>query len=73
MRSRLVTVMLAAALMVSGGTAAVFAGGNSGGGGNAGKAQYKPGCGPKKSNGVNPSGTHTGQPSKGPNRQDCPD
>src|SRR5438270_13507851 len=36
---------------------------NSSGHGNADDQQYgknKPGCGPKKSNGVNPSGTHTG-------------
>jgi hypothetical protein len=69
-RSRIVTLMLVLGLMVSGGTAGVLAGG--GGGGKGQDSQYKPGCGPKKSGGVNPSGTHTGQPPKSPNRGDCP-
>jgi hypothetical protein len=59
-RSRIVTLMLVLGLMVTGGTAGVIAA--AGGGGNAPKDQYKPGCGPKKSGGVNPSGTHTGNP-----------
>jgi hypothetical protein len=73
MRSKLTSVVLAVALMGTGGTAAVIAGGQGGGNGNAGKGQYKPGCGPKKSDGVNPSGTHTGPPGKGDtNRESCP-
>jgi hypothetical protein len=71
-RSRILAVGLALALMV-GGTGGVIAGGNGGGGGNSGNSQYKPGCGPKKSNGVNPSGTHTGPPGQGDtNRESCP-
>ena len=69
-RSRIVTMMLVLGLVVSGGTAGVLATGSSGG--SSGGTQYKPGCGPKKSDGVNPSGTHTGQPGKDPNRGDCP-
>ena len=43
--------------------------------GNASQVQYlsKPGCGPDKTDGTaGKSGTHTGQPPKDPNRQDCP-
>jgi hypothetical protein len=73
MRSKLTSVVLAVALMATGGTAAVIAGSNGGGNGNAGQGQYKPGCGPKKSDGVNPSGTHTGPPGRGDtNREHCP-
>ena len=72
LRSRGLAVFLTLALM-AGGTGGVIAGnGNGNGNGNAGGSQYKPGCGPKKSDGVNPSGTHTGQPGKDPNRGDCP-
>ena len=35
--------------------------------------KQKPGCGPKKTNGLNPSGQHTGQPPKDdPPRSHCP-
>ena len=73
MRRKLTSVALAIGALTTGGTAAVIAGGQSGGDGNAGKGEYKPGCGPKKSNGVNPSGTHTGPPGQGDtNRTHCP-
>jgi hypothetical protein len=70
-RTRSVVVAVSVLLM-AGGTGAVLAAGGGLGHGNAANSQYKPGCGPKKTNGVNPSGTHTGQPPKAPNREDCP-
>jgi hypothetical protein len=73
MRSKLISVGLAIGALTTGGTAAVIAGGQGGGDGNGGKGEYKPGCGPKKSDGVNPSGTHTGPPGHGDtNRTHCP-
>ena len=71
LRSRTITALLSVALM-AGGTGGVLAakGGNSGSHSSAGNSVYKPGCGPKKSNGVNPSGTHTGPKGKG--RGACP-
>jgi hypothetical protein len=71
LRSRTTAVFLSLALMV-GGTGGVMAakGGNGKSQGSAGNSQYKPGCGPKKTNGVNPSGTHTGPKKKG--RAACP-
>ena len=71
LRSRTIAAFLTVALMAAG-TGGVLAGGGNGNGGSAADSQYKPGCGPKKSDGVNPSGTHTGQPGKDPNRGDCP-
>ena len=70
LRSRTLAAFLSLALM-AGGTGGVIAakGGNSKGK-SAGNSQYKPGCGPKKSGGVNPSGTHTGPKKKG--RSACP-
>ena len=71
MRSRPIYVGLAVALMAAGNGTVIAAGGGSGG--SAANAQYKPGCGPKKTNGVNPSGTHTGPPGQGDtNRESCP-
>jgi hypothetical protein len=70
LRSRGLAAFLAVALM-AGGTGGVIAGnGNGSSNGSSGNSQYKPGCGPKKSNGVNPSGTHTGPKKKG--RSACP-
>jgi hypothetical protein len=74
-KSRIVTLALVLGLMTAGTTAGVLAGGTDdllGVANNAANDQYKPGCGPKKDDGVNPSGTHTGQPGKDPNRGDCP-
>jgi len=73
LKSRGIAVVLTLGLMAAG-TGGVIAGGGHGGhNGNASKSQYKPGCGPKKSNGVNPSGTHTGPPGHGDtNRESCP-
>ena len=70
LRSRGLAAFLAVALM-AGGTGGVIAGkGNGKSNGSSGNSQYKPGCGPKKSNGVNPSGSHTGPKKKG--RSACP-
>lgn len=62
MRSRVIAVLVGVGL-VAGGTGGVLAAGGPGtGGNNASNSQYKPGCGPKQTGGVNPSGTHTGPP-----------
>ena len=73
LRSRTMAALLTVALMAAG-TGGVIAGnGNGNGNGSAGNSQYKPGCGPKKTDGVNPSGTHTGPPGQGDtNRESCP-
>jgi hypothetical protein len=72
LKSRLITGLLALALM-AGGTGGVIAATNNGNTGSAANSQYKPGCGPKKTDGVNPSGTHTGPPGQGDtNRESCP-
>jgi hypothetical protein len=73
MKSRSLAAVLTVALMAAG-TGGVIAGnGNGNGNGNASNSQYKPGCGPKKTDGVNPSGTHTGPPGQGDtNRESCP-
>ena len=70
-KSRSIAALLTVALMAAG-TGGVLAGGGGGGNGNSANSQYKPGCGPKKTNGVNPSGTHTGPPGHGPGRSHCP-
>jgi hypothetical protein len=72
-RSRTLAVGLALALMVGGTGGVIAGGGNGGGNGNSSNGQYKPGCGPKKTGGVNPSGTHTGPPGQGDTaRESCP-
>ena len=73
LKSRSIATLLTLALM-AGGTGGVIAATNSGGtNGSASNSQYKPGCGPKKTDGVNPSGTHTGPPGHGDtNRESCP-
>jgi hypothetical protein len=71
-RSRSIAALMTVALMAAG-TGGVIAGGGNGNSGNASNSQYKPGCGPKKTDGVNPSGTHTGPPGKGDTaRESCP-
>jgi hypothetical protein len=71
-RSRSIAALLTCALMAAG-TGGVIAGGGNGNSGNASNSQYKPGCGPKKTDGVNPSGTHTGPPGHGDTaRESCP-
>jgi hypothetical protein len=71
-KSRGIAAFLTLALMAAG-TGGVIANGGGGGNGNASNSQYKPGCGPKKTDGVNPSGTHTGPPGQGDtNRESCP-
>jgi len=72
-KSRSIATLLTVALMAAGTGGVIAGGGHGGGNGNASKSQYKPGCGPKKTNGVNPSGTHTGPPGHGDtNRESCP-
>ena len=73
LKSRGIAAVLTLALMAAG-TGGVLAGvGNGTSGGSSANTQYKPGCGPKKTNGVNPSGTHTGPPGQGDtNRESCP-
>ena len=73
LKSRSVAALLTVALMAAG-TGGVIAGGTTGSSnGSASNSQYKPGCGPKKTDGVNPSGTHTGPPGQGDtNRESCP-
>jgi hypothetical protein len=70
LRSRTLAAFLTVALMAGGTGGVIAAGGNGNGNGSSGSGQYKPGCGPKKSGGVNPSGTHTGTKKKG--RAACP-
>jgi hypothetical protein len=72
-RSRSIAALLTVALMAAGTGGVIAGGGNGNGNGNASNSQYKPGCGPKKTDGVNPSGTHTGPPGKGDTaRESCP-
>ena len=70
-KSRGIAALLTMALMAAGTGGVIAAGGSGGSGGSASNSQYKPGCGPKKTNGVNPSGTHTGPPGD-TNRESCP-
>jgi uncharacterized membrane protein len=73
LKSRSVAALLTVALMAAGTGGVIAGGGNGNGGGSASNSQYKPGCGPKKTDGVNPSGTHTGPPGQGDtNRESCP-
>jgi uncharacterized membrane protein len=73
LKSRSVAALLTVALMAAGTGGVIAGGGNGNGNGSASNSQYKPGCGPKKTNGVNPSGTHTGPPGHGDtNRESCP-
>jgi uncharacterized membrane protein len=73
LKSRSVAALLTVALMAAGTGGVIAGGGNGNSGGSASNSQYKPGCGPKKTDGVNPSGTHTGPPGKGDtNRESCP-
>lgn len=62
-RSRLLVAACTLGLMAAG-TGGVIAGNGNGNanGKSAAKSEYKPGYGPCKNNGVNPSGTHTGPP-----------
>ena len=72
LKSRGIAALLAVALMAAG-TGGVLAASSPGpSGGSSSDSQYKPGCGPKKTDGVNPSGTHTGPPGNGPGRTNCP-
>jgi hypothetical protein len=65
-KSRLTVALLALGLMTAG-TGGVIAatGGTPGSNNGAARSQYKPGVGPCKTDGVNPSGTHTGAPGNG--------
>jgi hypothetical protein len=73
LKSRTIAALLTVALMAAGTGGVIAGGGNGNDNGNASNSQYKPGCGPKKTDGVNPSGTHTGPPGQGDtNRESCP-
>ena len=73
LKSRSVAALLTVALMAAGTGGVIAGGGNGNGNGSASNSQYKPGCGPKKTDGVNPSGTHTGPPGHGDTaRESCP-
>ena len=73
LKSRGIAAVLTLALMAAGTGGVLAGGGNGKSGGSSSQSQYKPGCGPKKTNGVNPSGTHTGPPGHGDtNRESCP-
>ena len=70
-KSRSIATLLTLALMAAGTGGVIAASG--GPPPSASTSQYKPGCGPKKTDGVNPSGTHTGPPGHGDtNRESCP-
>ena len=72
-KSRGIAALLTLALMAGGTGGVIAATGGGGSNGSASNSQYKPGCGPKKTDGVNPSGTHTGPPGQGDtNRESCP-
>jgi len=72
-KSRSIATLLTLALMAAGTGGVIAASSGGGTSGSASTSQYKPGCGPKKTNGVNPSGTHTGPPGQGDtNRESCP-
>ena len=71
-KSRSIATLLTLALMAAG-TGGVIAASSGGPTPSAQNSQYKPGCGPKKTDGVNPSGTHTGPPGQGDTaRESCP-
>jgi hypothetical protein len=73
LKSKTLAIGLSLALMVGGTGGVIAGGGNGNGNGPAPKSEYKPGCGPKKTDGVNPSGTHTGPPGQGDTaRESCP-
>jgi len=73
LKSRGIAVVLTLGLMAAGTGGVIAASNTGGGGGSSANTQYKPGCGPKKTDGVNPSGTHTGPPGHGDtNRESCP-
>ncbi len=71
LKSRMVVALVALGLM-AGGTGGVLAATKSPSTGGASSSQYKPGVGPCKSDGVNPSGTHTGAPGNGQNCDNKP-
>ena len=72
-KSRSIATLLTLALMAAGTGGVIAASSGPPTSGNASNSQYKPGCGPKQTNGVNPSGTHTGPPGKGDTaRESCP-
>ncbi|MEA2310021.1 MAG: hypothetical protein QOI65_2307 [Thermoleophilaceae bacterium] len=73
LKSRGIAAFLTLALMAAGTGGVIASGGSGTTNGSASNSQYKPGCGPKKTDGVNPSGTHTGPPGQGDtNRESCP-
>ena len=72
---RPLVIVLATLAFAGGGASLVLASGGGSGSYGEGAAhhQYKPGCGPDKTDGVaGNSGRHQGQPPKDQNRGDCP-
>jgi hypothetical protein len=59
---RILIALTTLGLLVIGTGGVVAAGGGSSNGQSAAKSEYKPGLGPCKDGGQNPSGTHTGPP-----------
>ena len=72
LRTRLTIALLSLGLMAGGTGGVIAASGGGGGGGGAASSQYKPGIGPCKSDGVTPSGQHTGAPGNGQNCETKP-
>lgn len=62
MFSRIWIAALTLGLMALGTAGVIAQDGGSSGNQSAAKSEYKPGLGPCKNNGTNPSGTHTGPP-----------
>jgi hypothetical protein len=60
--SRILIALSTLALLAIGTVGVVAAGGGSSNGQSAAASEYKPGLGPCKDGGTNPSGTHTGPP-----------
>lgn len=67
MTARILTALTTLGLLLAATGGVVAAGGGDSGGQSAAKSEYKPGLGPCKDDGTNPSGTHTGPPGQ-PNR-----
>src|SRR4051794_12452388 len=68
-RSRVLVALCAVGLMAAGTGGVLAAGGGGSSDSSAAKSEYKPGVGPCKNGGTNPSGTHTGAPGNGQNCQ----
>ena len=72
LKSRITVALLSLGLMAAGTGGVIAASGGVPGKPDAASSQYKPGYGPCKNDGVNPSGTHTGAPGNGQNCSNKP-